>query len=80
MNEETGLLGRIVTYIGLLMAPPAAILAIYAHLHDLKIGRHPSVKPFAIAEVVLIGYSIFAYWLIKRMGWDFWNEHKSIKK
>lgn len=76
MNDETRLYARIITYIGLLISPPAAVLAIYAYLHDLEIGRHPSLKKLIMAESFLIGYSIFAYWGIKRFGWDFWRKDK----
>lgn len=76
MNDEIRIYGRIITYIGLLFSPPVAVLAIYAYLHDLKIGRNPSLKALIMVEIFLISYSIFAYWAIKRFGWDFWRKDK----
>jgi Sec-independent protein secretion pathway component TatC len=76
MNDELKMFVKIFAFLTLLIAPPAMVFSIYAYMDNVKRGMNPSTKLLIEAEAFLIGGTVYAYWLIKRMSWDFWKKDK----
>lgn len=76
MNDESKMFVKVFAFVSLVLAPLTSVVIIYVYFRDLELGRHPSIKSFIGLEAFFIGGSFFAYWLIKRMGWDFWKKDK----
>lgn len=76
MNDEKKISAKILTFAALILAPVASIVIIYAYIRDYKLGLQPSMKSLIVIEGFFIGGAFYVYWLIKRMGWDFWRKDK----
>ncbi len=74
MNEDQEMFLRFGLFTVLLMSPVMIVGPIYAYVRDLHLGRQPLLETLIAIELFSIGSTVFAYWFIKRQGWDFWRK------